>query len=671
MKKNLLLALSLVFLFTTQLGAQDIPKWKKMHYLSEEEMYMPNDNSKNFVPTEPPTHPVRMVAEYEQMQSVLVRYPFGLPTSLMVLMSQDCGVTTLVLNSGQQAQVTSIYQNAGANMENIDFIIAPTDSWWTRDYGPWFVIDGNGEFGVCDFPYNRPRPDDDEVPVEVAEHLGINLFGMQLEHTGGNWMCSGIQQGASTTLVWTENPGMSHGAIQSMVDDYLGIAEYHVLEDPLDDYIEHIDCWGKFLGPNKVLIGQVLESDGRYEDYEAVADYFASTISDWGVPYEVYRVFTPGRNQLTPYTNSLILNNKVFVPLSGNQHDAAAIEVYEEAMPGYEIHGIVYGDWYNTDALHCRTKGIADIGMLKINHMPILGEIQLQDDYTIMASIKNYSGEPLYPDSLLLYYQLNGGAFTAVQMNQLIGNNYSATIPYVEEGTQVGYYIHAADESGRSANHPFIGAPDPHEFTVVQLLPGLDVSPDTLVYVTFDQCVEGQKVRIYPADNEDVVIDQINLEQFEEVPWWSEPQVSFPYTLAAGDSLILTVYIPLITDNRGELLQDTMFIECSGGDHQVLIMVDEDLMTEIPEEPDHIHIEKVFPNPFEHQCNISLNLTQGQNVSIDVLDVKGSHVAHIRTGWLNKGDHLMQWDASAIPAGIYYISVKGDQFNEVVRVLKR
>jgi hypothetical protein len=29
-----------------------------------------------------------------------------------------------------------------------------------------------------------------------------------------------------------------------------------------------------------------------------------------------------------------------------------------------------------------------------------------------------------------------------------------------------GHYIHAADESGRHANHPFIGAPDPPTFTV-------------------------------------------------------------------------------------------------------------------------------------------------------------------------------------------------------------
>jgi len=670
MKKNSLLILTMLFVITLRLGAQDIPVWKKMHYLSEEEMKLPNNNFKNFVPTPPPTHPVRMVAEYEAMQSVLVRYPFGLPVSLMIEMSQDCGVTTIVANSGQQAVVSSIYQSNGANMDNIDFIIAPTDSWWTRDYGPWFVIDGNGKFGVCDFPYNRPRPADDEIPVEVSEYLGIDLYGMPLEQTGGNWMCTGVQQGASTTLVWTENPSISHGEIQNMVDDYLGIVQYHVLEDPLGDYIEHIDCWGKFLGPNKVLIGQVPESDGRYEDFEYVANYFATTMSDWGVPYEVYRVFTPGLNQTTPYTNSLILNNKVLVPITGSQHDAAAIASYEAAMPGYEIHGILYNDWYNTDALHCRTKGIADTGMLNIDHMPILGEVQLQDDYTIMASIKNYNGEPLYPDSLLLYYQVNGGPFEALQMTSLLGNNYSTVIPYMDEGDEVGYYIHAADESGRNANHPIMGSFDPHEFTVVQMLPGLDVSPDTLVYLTPDQCVEGQKVRIYPDGNEDVVIDNINQEG-DNLFWWSDPIISFPYNLAADDSLILTVYIALIVDNQIDFVQDTMFIECEGGDHEVLIMVDEDIISGLPSNENSIHIERAFPNPFDHTCNILLNVNEPQQVDVDVFDVRGSHVSSIASSRFVNGTYQLQWNASAFPAGIYYIAVKGDNFAKTIKVVKR
>jgi len=671
MKKISLLLFIGIIIATASVRAQDIPIWKKMHYLSEEEMKLPHDNSKNFEPTPPPQHPVRMVAEYEQMQSVLVRFPFGIPTSVIIEMSQDCGVTTIVETTSQQTIVTSIYQNGGANMDNIDFIIALTDSWWTRDYGPWFVIDGNGEFGVCDFPYNRPRPNDNEIPVKVSEHLGINLFGMDLEQTGGNWMCSGDRQGASTTLVWEENPGMSHQDIQDMVDDYLGVEQYHVLADPLGDYIKHIDCWGKFLGVNKVLIGQVAENDPRYEDFEFVADYFAGTNSDWGVPYEVFRVFTPGNNLTTPYTNSLILNKKVFVPITGSPYDGDALATYEAAMPGYEIHGILYNDWYNTDALHCRTKGIADTGMLFINHLPILGEVQMQDNYDIVATLTNYSGLPLYPDSLQVFYRADGGAYESLVMSQLIGNQFTASIPYMEEGTTVGYYVHAADESGRNANHPIVGAADPHEFTVVQMLPGLMVNPDTLLFTTADQCVEGLDVKIYPDGEEDVIINHINQEEMDEFYWWSEPEISFPYTLTSGDSLILTVYIALPVDQSIDFVQDTIFVDCDGGDHEVLIMVDEDLISGVDEAREHFSISGIYPNPFEHTSNISLQIKETQHIRIDVLDIQGRLITTIADKSFTVGDHHIQWDGSRHPAGIYHVIVRGDQFIGTAKVIKR
>ena len=114
----------------------------------------------------------------------------------------------------------------------------------------------------------------------------------------------------------------------------------------------------------------------------------------------------------------------------------------------------MYNGWENTDALHCRAKGIADIGMLHIDHYPLLGNIQIQDNYNIVASITAYSGSNLYADSILLYYQVNGEPFQSIQMTQQLGNLYAGTIPYQDEGTVVGYYIHAADESGSSMNHP-------------------------------------------------------------------------------------------------------------------------------------------------------------------------------------------------------------------------
>ena len=91
---------------------------------------------------------------------------------------------------------------------------------------------------------------------------------------------------------------------------------------------------------------------------EDVANYFES-IGDW----DIFRVYTPSDE---PYTNSLILNNKVFVPIMGTGNDQAALSVYEAAMPDYEILGFT-GSWQSTDALHCRVKGIPDVSYMQFD----------------------------------------------------------------------------------------------------------------------------------------------------------------------------------------------------------------------------------------------------------------------------------------------------------------
>jgi agmatine/peptidylarginine deiminase len=433
------------------------------HHMTPEEELKKGEIGKNFIATPPPTGPVYNVAEFNRMQAVLVRYPFGISYAIIAEMSQDLDVITIVANTSQQTTVTNNYIANGVNMANCSFLIAPSDSYWTRDYGPWFVFDGNDEPGIVDFPYNRPdRTYDDEIPVEVADYLGINLFGMNVIHTGGNYMTDGMGISSSSELVWDENPTLTQTQISQYFEDYLGINTYHVVPDPNNTYIDHIDCWGKFLDVDKVLIREVPPSHAQYDEIEATAAYYASQISSYGTPYQVFRVYTP---QDQPYTNSIILNEKVLVPIMSSQWDDEALAVYQQAMPGYGVFGFT-GSWESTDALHCRAKGIADLGMLRIKHIPLQGNQPLQPDYPIQAEIKAYSGSAIYPDSVFIIYSVNHCGWDTIPMIHISGNNYAANIPGQIDNSVIDYYLFAADQSGRNETHPLIGKPDPHQFVI-------------------------------------------------------------------------------------------------------------------------------------------------------------------------------------------------------------
>jgi agmatine/peptidylarginine deiminase len=446
-----------------------------------------------------PPAPVRQPAEFEPMQGVLIRYPFGISYDIIAEMAEDVEVVTIVANSDEQNYVESQYQNHGINLSHCSFLIAPTDTYWTRDYGPWFIFNGDDEQGIVNFTYNRPRPNDDKIPEAYGDDQGIPVYQMDLVHTGGNYMTDGQGIAVSTELVWEENPDLTHDEINQTVADYLGIDTYHVVPDVLGEYIKHIDCWAKYLAPDKIMIIEVPESHSQYDEIEAAVDYFENQTSCYGTPYKIERVYT---HYGEPYINSLILNDKVLVPITGSEWDDDAIASYQAAMLGYEVLGFT-GSWQTTDALHCRTMGITDRYMLYIKHIPLTDGEASNDGFLVEAKIIPYSGENL-TDSLV--YWKTDGEWNSIQMGSIGNNSFDAYIPPQPNGTVIHYYIHAEDNSGRSENHPYIGDLGAHSFTVHMICPEI---MDVLVNPSNQ--ISGGYVNISANVTDNVEVDEVYL----------------------------------------------------------------------------------------------------------------------------------------------------------------
>lgn len=640
------------------------PDWRKLHYLSAEEMATPVTNNLNFIETDPPEADARMVAEFEPMQSVLIRYPLGIPYSLIVEMAKDVNVATLVSSNSQANQVLNLYAQNGVNTANCSFIVAPTDSYWTRDYGPWFIFDGNKQPGIVDFPYDRPRPNDNNVPGVVAQEMGVNLYGMNLVHTGGNMMVDGRGFAASTDLVYDEN-NLTPQQVLEKVEAYLGITRYDVTIDPLDDYIKHIDCWGKYLAPDKILLGQVPQSDYRYDMYESVADYFATTPSAYGYPYKVYRVFTPGGYPVTAYTNSTIVNNKVFVPLSGSQWDSQAIAVYEEAMPGYEIVGITWNNWVNSDALHCRTRGIADLQMLFVDHRPLYGTVSYEDSLAISSKIIAYSGEDLVADSLLVYFSINGAAYQTTTFAVTADEDeFVAYIKGYEVGDTVDYYVFAKDETGRRLTQPYTGAFDPHRFVVEeQQITELTIKPDTLIYINeIEEILTLKNETASPVTILEVGHDDSWFFEFYNLP-------ELPFVIEPGESFELLVIVGMAVQmNPIVYLEANIEISTDIGDYTVPVKINIDLISSISEAK---QIEaQVYPNPFDQQLTISFNLAQAQKLQIVLTDLSGRIVESSTNTEFQAGEHQLQI-AAKLAKGVYFLKLSDGKQQQLIKVIKR
>lgn len=668
-KKFLLLSLALLWsgisLFSQVLTPEEL---KQGRWLSQEEYENRGEIGKFFSPTEAPDGPVNPVAEFEPMQGVLIAYPFGIPMELIVEMSEIVMVTTIVSSESQANSVTTMYENAGVEMDNVEFMIEPHDTYWTRDYGPWFIREED-KVSIINFTYNRPRPDDDIMPINIANLYGVDYYNMPVIHTGGNFMNDGFGIAAQTELVYEEN-SISNDQVDQYMEEYMGITDNYVIDDPLGDYIKHIDCWGKFLDVDKVIVSEVPESDPRYDDYEAAANYFASRDCAYGYPFEVIRVWAPGNYPYTPYTNSLILNNKVFLPITGSTHDAAAIATYEEAMPGYDIVPILDGnqDWINSDALHCRTHEIADFGMLKITHIPFHGEVEFSGEaYFVQADIHAYSNEARYPDSILLYVSINDGEYTP-QIMELSGDDHFTANLWANPGDEVAYYIHAADESGRSEDLPYIGAADPFTFNVEAISELITFSPDTLfVHETDETMITISNEGNGAADITDIFRSEAGS------PLWvidhTIPEITaYPYQLLPTETI--EVYLDVFVSK--DIFYDSLIVTTSENLYHSIVAADGVGINALNQSQASMTIA---PNPITSQGNIQLNLEESAAIQLEIYHVNGQLVQQMVSSRLSSGTYHYQWDGrnsegSQMENGVYLVRLQKDQEVSIQKWIK-
>lgn len=95
-----------------------------------------------------------------------------------------------------------------------------------------------------------------------------------------------------------------------------------------------------------------------------------------------------------------------------------------------------------------------------------------------------------------------------------------------------------------------------------------------------------------------------------------------------------------------------------------LTFTDGEMSTE-PEIPLHFAVSNAYPNPFNPQTNINVDLAADQKIQVHIYDIQGRLVQTLYDGELNVGSHILTWDGSAmngkaVPSGTYFVRLNGD-----------
>lgn len=311
--------------------------------------------------TDPPEGKVRSLAEWEQADAVMTLWPNA---SYIRALVEHGPVKLFADTRKDQSWWKRWLSQNGISDAKVSYLIYQTDSIWIRDYGPWFILDGKGVFGIVDTKYNRPRPHDDEVPVLMAQDMKLPLFQPGLVHTGGNYYNDGAESAFSSTLVYSENGNLAEDEVNKRMQDYLGIQRYTTSPLGVGISIQHMDTFGKLVAPDTWVFSQFPTGSRFYEDSERMVGILKTLRSPYGTPYKIHRLKMTRRPGATgedyrAYINSFISNGALFFPTyGGDAVDAEAKRVYEQALPGYQIVGVANGGTEWGDSVHCRSRNL-------------------------------------------------------------------------------------------------------------------------------------------------------------------------------------------------------------------------------------------------------------------------------------------------------------------------
>lgn len=425
--------------------------------------------------TSPPNAPVRTMAEWEEIQALTITWT-AYPTILKEIVRYAKEEAEVIIICTDSVAVKNYLTNYNITNDNVSFIQKAYNSIWIRDYGQHSVyMNDVDSLVLVDWVYNRPRPADDIIPRWVADKTGLDLYATtqnptDLVNTGGNFMSDGLGRAFASDLILDENAaGNPYGVsvkteaqIDTIMKQFMGIEPFIKMQTLPYDVIHHIDMHMKLLDEETILVGEYPQGVADGPQIEANINYIKNNyLSSYGTPFRFVRIQMPpdatnrypnqGGDYRT-YTNSVFVNKTVLVPIYSPTYDAAALEVYRQNLPGYNVVGINCNSIIqNLGALHCITKAVGISDPLRIVHQPIRDTVALAGNYQIDAIIQHRSGIA----NANIYYTIDTTqTYQTVPMTLASGDTWQGFIPAQSGGTEVFYYIEGTANSGKTQNRP-------------------------------------------------------------------------------------------------------------------------------------------------------------------------------------------------------------------------
>ena len=279
-----------------------------------------------------------------------------------------------VANEAMKLFALQHIEQAGADLNNIEFFLHPTNDAWCRDHGPAFLINPNAAQKklVVDWNYNAwgnkypPYDLDDVIPTLIGEYFKIPVYHPGIVMEGGSVEFNG--QGTlltSTACLLNENrnPSLNQSQIENYLQQYYGIEQVLWVDEGIvgDDTDGHIDDTVRFVNEDTVIT--VIEENKQDENYTLLQNNLKQLQQMRllnGKQLNIVELPMPDaviyEDQRLPasYANFYIANQQVIVPTFQSPKDEKALGIIQGCFPDRKIVGIDSTDIiWGLGSFHC------------------------------------------------------------------------------------------------------------------------------------------------------------------------------------------------------------------------------------------------------------------------------------------------------------------------------
>ncbi|QDU80986.1 Putative agmatine deiminase [Polystyrenella longa] len=329
----------------------------------------------------------RMPAEWEPHASTWLSWPhnekswpgkiekvFPAYAKLVAALAESEPVHINMNSPEMEKQARTHLKHAGAAGE-IHFHQFPTNDAWCRDHGAIFVVNDQ-ELAAVNWKYNAwggkyPHDLDDEIPSQMAEHLGIRCFDAPMVLEGGSIEVNGqglLMTTEACLLHPNRNPDLNREQIEQYLSDYLNVSEFLWLGDGIvgDDTDGHIDDLARFVSPETIVTTVETEPDDpNFEILHENLDRLKNFRTAAGKAFDIVELPMPQavvweRERLpATYANFYISNEAVIVPGYDAKSDEIARGILQDLFPSRKIVVIDCIDIiWGLGAFHCLTQQV-------------------------------------------------------------------------------------------------------------------------------------------------------------------------------------------------------------------------------------------------------------------------------------------------------------------------